>query len=68
MKTYLRIILNAIFLVVSFGYILPLLISYPDTAIVIAGFAYALFVMPGVFYFANRVYINNLVKSLKENN
>lgn len=67
MKTYLRIALNAIFIVASFGYVLPWLISYPDTMLVLAGLAYAVLIVPGVLYYANRTYVLNLVKSLKEN-
>lgn len=67
MKTYLRIALNAIFIVASFGYVLPWLISYPDTMLVLAGLAYAILIVPGVLYYANRTYVLNLVKSLKEN-
>lgn len=67
MKTYLRIALNAIFIVASFGYVLPWLISYPDTMLVLAGLVYAILIVPGVLYYANRTYVLNLVKSLKEN-
>lgn len=67
MKTYLRLVLNVVFIVASFGYVLPLLISYPDTLLVLAGFAYALLLVPGILYYANRNYLNNLVKSFKEN-
>ena len=62
MKTYLRIMLNVVFLVFSFGYLLPWLISYPDTMLVLAGIIYAVLLMPGVFYYANRTYIKNLFK------
>lgn len=67
MKTYIRLVLNVVFLVASFGYVLPWLISYPDTALLLAGVAYGLLVVPGVLYYANRAYIKNLVNSLKEN-
>ncbi len=67
MKTYLRIVLNVIFIVASFGYVLPWLISYPDTMLVLGGLLYAVLLVPGVLYYANRTYINNLIKSFKEN-
>lgn len=67
MSTYLRIALTTIFLVTSFGYVLPMLVSYPDTILVIAGLAYAVFVVPGVVYYANRNYLANLFNSLKGN-
>ena len=66
MKTYLRIVLNVIFMVASFGYVLPWLISYPDTLLVLAGLVYAVLLVPGVLYYANRTQINNLLTSLKE--
>lgn len=68
LKTYFRIMLNVIFLIVSFGYVLPWLVSYPDTLLVIAGLAYAVVLVPGVVYYANRSYVEHLFKSIKEKN
>ena len=66
MRHYLRLVLNLLFVVFSLGYLLPLLISMPDTMLVLAGFAYALVVVPGVLFYFNRAYVNNAIKSIKE--
>lgn len=66
MSHYFRIVLNLSFILFSFGYLLPLLISMPDTMLVLAGFAYALVVVPGVLFYCNRSYVNTLIKSIKE--
>lgn len=67
LSIYLRIVFNVIFLVASFGYVLPMLISYPDTILVIAGIAYAVLLVPGVVYYANKNYVSSLFKSHKGN-
>lgn len=66
MSHYFRIVLNVAFLVFSFGYLLPMLISMPDTMLVIAGIAYALIVVPGAVFYLNRSYVNRIIETLKE--
>jgi hypothetical protein len=62
MSHYLRIMLNAAFIMISVGLLLPFLFSAADTLLVAAGFAYLFLVMPAILYYANRTYIKNLME------
>ena len=65
MKHYLRFVLSAFIIVASLGYLLPALISYPDTVLVLAGIFYAVLLMPTALYYLNRDYIKSLINSIK---
>jgi hypothetical protein len=65
MKHYLRFVLSAVIIVASLGYLLPALISYPDTMLVLAGIFYAVLLMPTALYYLNRDYIQSLINSIK---
>ena len=65
MKHYLRFVLTAFIIVASLGYLLPALISYPDTVLVLAGIFYAVLLMPTALYYLNRDYIKSLINSIK---
>lgn len=67
MKHYLKFVLTAAIVVVSFGYLLPALISYPDTLLVIAGVVYAVLLMPTALYYINSGYIKSLLNFFKGN-
>ena len=67
MKHYLRFVLTAFILVGSLGYLLPALISYPDTVWVLAGIFYAVLLMPTALYYLNRDYIKSLINDIKGN-
>ena len=67
MKHYLRFVLSAFIIVASLGYLLPALISYPDTVLVLAGIFYAVLLMPTALYYLNRDYIKSLINSIKGN-
>jgi hypothetical protein len=67
MKHYLRFVLTAFILVGSLGYLLPALISYPDTVLVLAGIFYAVLLMPTALYYLNRDYIKSLINDIKGN-
>lgn len=67
MKHYLKFVLTAFIVVVSFGYLLPALISYPDTLLVIAGIVYAVLLMPTALYYINSGYIKSLLNFFKGN-
>lgn len=67
MKHYLRFVLTAFILVGSLGYLLPMLISYPDTMLVLAGIFYAVLLMPTALYYLNRDYIKSLINNIKGN-
>jgi hypothetical protein len=67
MKHYLKFVLTAAIVVVSFGYLLPALISYPDTLLVIAGVVYAVLLMPSALYYINSGYIKSLLNFIKGN-
>ena len=54
MKHYLRFVLTAFILVGSLGYLLPALISYPDTVLVLAGIFYGGLTVPTALYYLNR--------------
>jgi hypothetical protein len=65
MKHYLRFLLTAFIIAASVGYLLPALISYPDTVLVMAGIFYAVLLMPAALYYLNRGYIKSLINSAK---
>lgn len=67
MKHYIKFVLTAFIVVASFGYLLPALISYPDTLLVLAGVFYAVLLMPAALYYINRSYIKSLINSIKGN-
>ena len=56
--TYLLIVLIVAFIVISVGYVGPLLISYPDTFAVTLGFIYMFVVAPVGVYAIIRVIAN----------
>jgi hypothetical protein len=60
-------VLTAFILVGSLGYLLPTLISYPDTMLVLAGIFYAVLLMPTALYYLNRDYIKSLINDIKGN-
>ena len=65
MKHYLRFVLTAFILVGSLGYLLPALISYPDTVLVLAGIFYGGLTVPTALYYLNRDYIKSLINDIK---
>lgn len=67
MKHYIKFLLTAFIIVGSFGYLLPALISYPDTILVMAGVVYGVLFMPVALYYINRGYIKSLVNIIKGN-
>ncbi len=67
MKHYIKFLLTAFIIVGSFGYLLPALISYPDTILVMAGVVYGVLFMPIALYYINRGYIKSLVNLIKGN-
>ncbi len=67
MKHYIKFLLTAFIIVGSFGYLLPALISYPDTILVMAGVVYGVLFMPVALYYINRDYIKSLVNLIKGN-
>ena len=67
MKHYLRFVLTAFIIVASLGYLLPALISYPDTMLVLAGIFYAVLLMPTALYYINQTYIKLLINNIKGN-
>lgn len=67
MKHYIKFLLTAFIIVGSFGYLLPALISYPDTILVMAGVVYSVLFMPVALYYINRGYIKSLVNLIKGN-
>ena len=67
MKHYIKFLLTAFIIVGSFGYLLPALISYPDTILVMAGVVYGVLFMTIALYYINRGYIKSLVNLIKGN-
>lgn len=61
MKHYIMVMFNIIFLIVSFGFIGPILISAPDTLLVAAGYTY-LICVPIILYYINRNYVKGIWK------
>lgn len=54
MKTYWKILFNVVFIVVSFGFVGPYLISAKDDVFVVSGIIYLFAVVPIVIYYFNR--------------
>jgi hypothetical protein len=65
MKLYLKILFNIALVLISFGVILPYLISYPSTILVTIGFVYAFVVLPLFLYRFNRGIATQVMDSLK---
>ena len=65
MNMYLKILLNIVVVVASFGIILPFLISFPDTLLVVAGLVYAFVLLPTFLYYFNRGLATKIMESLK---
>lgn len=67
MKQYLKFVFTVAFLVFSFGYALPLLISTPSTILVLLGLAYAALFIPYVVYIFNEPAIKFIISKFKGN-
>lgn len=65
MNLYMRLVLNAVYLIASFGIILPFLFSASDDFLVLAGFAYTVSV-PAVLFYSNRKLINKAKEIINE--
>lgn len=65
MNLYMRLVLNAVYLLASLGIILPFLFSASDDFLVLGGFAYAIS-MPLVLFYANRKLINKAKEIINE--
>jgi len=65
MKIYFKILINVVVLVLSFGFVLPFLISFPDTLLVAAGFVYAFVLLPTFMYYYNHGIATKIMESLK---
>lgn len=65
MKLYLKIIFNIAAVLVSFGLILPYLVSANSTILVTAGFVYAFVVLPLALARFNRGIVTQIMDSLK---
>ncbi len=65
MKHYVRGVLNLLFVIFSFGFIGPLLVSAPSDIAVIGGWFYILLVVPAVLYYINRNYVKSLMEKFR---
>lgn len=65
MRHFLFIVGVVAFVVFSYGFVAPTLISYPDTMVVLGGITYAAVVAPVVIWSFVGFYIKNIVKKLK---
>lgn len=66
MKLYFKILFNIVVVVVSFGFVLPFLISFSDTLLVVAGLVYAFVLLPTFLYYFNRGIATKIMESLKQ--
>lgn len=66
MKLYLKLVINIAVLIFSFGFILPFLISYPDTILVLSGAFYGAVLLPAFMYYFNKKQINIIIEKVKE--
>jgi len=63
MKLYLKLITLLVFIVLSAGAIIPFLISYKSTFVVMIGFGYILIILPTIIFYL----IKSIRKDLKHN-
>lgn len=53
------------FIIFSYGFLFPLMISYPDTILVLAGLMYATIVAPLLLWGVSGAYIKSIIKKMK---
>lgn len=68
MKHFLAIVGVVAFVIFSYGFIAPTLISYPDTMVVLGGIVYAAVVAPVVIWSFVGFYVKSIMKKLKGEN
>lgn len=67
MKHFIFLAAVIFFLVFSYGFIAPTLISYPDTTVVLGGIVFAAVVAPAMVYVAVSSYVKMIYNKLKGN-
>lgn len=65
MRHFLFIVAVIAFIVFSYGFVAPTLISYPDTMVVLGGITYAAVVAPAVIWSFFGFYIKKIIKKIK---
>lgn len=65
MRHFLFFVATVAFIVFSYGFLSPLLISYPDTTVVLGGLLYAAVIAPIVIWSSVVVYVKSAIKKLK---
>jgi hypothetical protein len=65
MRHFIFFVAIIAFVVFSYGFVAPTLISYPDTMIVLGGIVYAAVVAPVVVWSFVGFYVKNAIKKLK---
>lgn len=66
MIDYLRLMFAVVFFAVHLGLLLPAIISVKDSALVLAGLLYLVFVAAPIFWYLVRKYINKIVEQIKD--
>ena len=61
-KIYFKIVALVVFLILSFGFLAPFMVSQKDDIMVIGGFAYLVGVVPPVAWMS----IKNIIKNIKD--
>jgi hypothetical protein len=65
MRHFLTFIGVIFFIMFSYGFISPLLISYPDTMVVLGGMLYAAVIAPVVVWYIIGSYVKALINKVK---
>lgn len=65
MSTFIRIVLNAFFIIGIYGLLLPWMVSASDDFLVIGGIVIGVLIAPVVLYYANKTFVTNLMEKLK---
>lgn len=68
LSTFYTLVLDAVLIVGTVGYIAPFLISLPDTISVVAGFGLLILVLPTLLYFINKPLVTKIINLVKDSN
>lgn len=65
MSSFIRLVLNVLFLIGTYGLLLPWMISASDDFLVIGGIIIGVLIAPAMLYYANKTFVTNLMEKLK---
>ena len=66
LTNYFKIVFNIFIIAISFGFILPVLISAPSTELVLLGFFYLFVILPFALVMINKTFLKSAAEVLFE--